>query len=114
MKDDSEGKSRIRQREKPAFAADRYLFQISAFTMGKKEGGAKTLVDKVVEVIKVQNSPGGSSRQALVKGMKEQFPEVEAAQLKAALKKGVTAKVLEQNGQRLNGAVFFSQISKKS
>ena len=32
--------------------------------------------------------------------MKEQFPEVEASQLKAALKKGVTAKVLEQNGQR--------------
>ena len=73
--------------------------------MGKKEGGAKTLVDKVVEVIKVQNSPGGSSRQALLKGMKEQFPEVEAAQLKAALKKGVTAKVLEQNGQRFVGAV---------
>ena len=74
--------------------------------MGKKEGGAKSLVDKVVEVIKVQNSPGGSSRQALVKGMKEQFPEVEAAQLKAALKKGVAAKVLEQNGQRLLG-IFF-------
>ena len=37
---------------------------------------------------------------ALLKGMKEQFPEVEASQLKAALKKGVTAKVLEQNGQR--------------
>ena len=64
------------------------------------------MVDKVVEVIKVQNSPGGSSRQALVKGMKEQFPEVEAAQLKAALKKGVAAKVLEQNGQRLLG-IFF-------
>ena len=74
--------------------------------MGKKEGGAKSLVDKVVEVIKVQNSPGGSSRQALVKGMKEQFPEVEATQLKAALKKGVAAKVLEQNGQRLLG-IFF-------
>ena len=74
--------------------------------MGKKEGGAKSLVDKVVEVIKVQNSPGGSSRQALVKGMKEQFPEVEAAQLKAALKKGVAAKVLEQNGQRLFGLFF--------
>ena len=42
-----------------------------------------------------------SPRQALVKGMKEHFPEVEAAQLKAALKKGVTGKVLEQNGQRL-------------
>ena len=42
-----------------------------------------------------------STRQALVKGMKEHFPEVEAAQLKAALKKGVAAKVLEQNGQRL-------------
>ena len=41
------------------------------------------------------------SRQALVKGMKEHFPEVDAAQLKTALKKGVTAKVLEQNGQRL-------------
>ena len=94
--------------------------------MGKKEGGGKSLVDKVIEVIKVQNSPGGSSRQALLKvvassivffflflfdfifvfvsallkGMKEQFPEVEASQLTAALKKGVTAKVLEQNGQR--------------
>ena len=74
--------------------------------MGKKEGGAKSLVDKVVEVIKVQNSPGGSSRQALVKGMKEQFPEVEAAQLKAALKKGVAAKVLEQNGQRYKLGIF--------
>ena len=31
-----------------------------------------------------------SPRQALVKGMKEHFPEVEAAQLKAALKKGVS------------------------
>ena len=74
--------------------------------MGKKDGGAKSLVDKVVEVIKVQNSPGGSSRQALVKGMKEQFPEVEAAQLKAALKKGVAAKVLEQNGQRYKLGIF--------
>ena len=81
--------------------------------MGKKEGGAKSLVDKVVEVIKVQNSPGGSSRQALVKGMKEQFPEVEAAQLKAALKKGVTAKVLEQNGQRFVGAVSTSLNAKQ-
>ena len=35
--------------------------------MGKKEGAGKSLVDKVVEVIKVQNSPGGSSRQALLK-----------------------------------------------
>ena len=35
--------------------------------MGKKEGGGKSLVDKVIEVIKVQNSPGGSSRQALLK-----------------------------------------------
>ena len=34
--------------------------------MGKKEGGAKSVVDKVVEVIRVQKSPGGSSRQALL------------------------------------------------
>ena len=80
--------------------------------MGKKEGGAKTLVEKVVEVIKVQNSPGGSSRQALLKGMKEQFPEVEASQLKAALKKGVTAKVLEQNGQRSLEQYSSSEMQK--
>ena len=29
--------------------------------MGKKEGGAKSVVDKVVEVIRVQKSLGGSS-----------------------------------------------------
>ena len=45
-----------------------YLFQdsVTAQKMGKKEGGAKSVVDKVLEVIRVQKSPGGSSRQALL------------------------------------------------
>lgn len=45
--------------------------------------------------------------------MKEQFPEVEASQLKAALKKGVTAKVLEQNGQRSLLKIFFNFRNEK-
>jgi hypothetical protein len=69
--------------------------------MGKDDKTPKTMLDKLVAVIKSQNSPGGSTRQALVKGLKEKFEEVNPAQLKAALKKGTDGGVLQQGqGQR--------------
>ena len=60
----------------------------------------KTVLDKIVEVIKEQNAPGGSSRQALAKGLKAKYGEIQANQIKTAVKKGVDSKVLVQNGQK--------------
>ena len=60
----------------------------------------KTVLDKIVEVIKEQNAPGGSSRQALAKGLKSKYGEIQANLIKTAVKKGVDSKVLVQNGQK--------------
>ena len=43
--------------------------------MKKDEKPPKTVLEKVVTVIKTQNTPGGSSRQAISKGYKEKFGE---------------------------------------
>ena len=69
--------------------------------MAKDARPPKTVLDKVSVVISGQETPGGSSRPAIVKGMKEKFSEVTGAQLKTALKKGVETGVLVQGqGQR--------------
>ena len=68
--------------------------------MTKDEKPPKTVLEKVVAVIKTQNTPGGSSRQAISKGYKEKFGEVATNAMKGALKKGVDTKVLVQNGQK--------------
>ena len=68
--------------------------------MPPSEKKPKSVLDKVVFLIKEQNTPGGSSRQAIVKGFKEHFSQVSLAALKGALKKGVESKVLVQNGQK--------------
>merc|ERR1712223_1939949 len=60
----------------------------------------KSVLDKVVVLIKELNTPGGCSRQAITKGLKSKFGETPANALKAALKKRVETKVLVQNGQR--------------
>ena len=61
---------------------------------------APSVLDKIMEVIKDQNTPGGSSRQAITKGLKSKYGEVQAAAMKTALKKGVDNKKLVQNGQK--------------
>ena len=61
--------------------------------MPKEDKAPKTVLDKLVALIKTQNTPGGSSRQAIVKGMKDKFGEVAPPKLKAALKKGNIIKV---------------------
>ena len=61
---------------------------------------APSVLDKIIEVIKEQNTPGGSSRQAITKGLKSKYGEVQATAMKTALKKGVDNKKLVQNGQK--------------
>ena len=68
--------------------------------MTKDEKPPKTVLEKVVAVIKTQNTPGGSSRQAISKEYKEKFGEVATNAMKGALKKGVDTKVLVQSGQK--------------
>ena len=69
--------------------------------MGKDTKAPKSALDKVVVVVKAAMTPGGSTRPAIVKALKEQFGEVGAPQLKTALKKGVEGGVLVQGqGQR--------------
>jgi len=60
----------------------------------------KTVLEKVLAVINSQNTPGGSSRQAITKGYKEKYGDVAPNSLKGAIKKGVDTKVLVQDGQR--------------
>ena len=61
---------------------------------------APSILDKIIQVIKDQNTPGGSSRQAITKGIKSKFGDVQANALKTAIKKGVDTKKLVQNGQK--------------
>ena len=60
----------------------------------------KSVLEKIVEVIKEQNAPGGSSRPALAKGLKAKYGEIPSNAIKTAVKKGVDSKVLVQNGQK--------------
>ena len=63
--------------------------------MGKDGGG---LLDRIVVVIKTQNSPGGSTLQALKKEFKD---ESVSGSLKTALKKGVeSGELVQGKGQR--------------
>ena len=61
---------------------------------------APSILDKIMTVIKDQNTPGGSSRQAISKGLKTKFGDVPANAVKTAIKKGVDTKKLVQSGQR--------------
>ena len=61
---------------------------------------APSVLDKIMTVIKEQNTPGGSSRQAITKGLKSKFGEIPSNAMKTALKKGVDSKKLVQNGQK--------------
>ena len=60
----------------------------------------KSVLEKIVEVIKEQNVPGGSSRPALAKSLKAKYGEIPANAIKTAVKKGVDSKVLVQSGQK--------------
>lgn len=59
----------------------------------------KTIIDKVFVAIEALRSPGGSSRQAIAKYLKEHFEQDNAAALKRALDKAVAEGKLTQNGQ---------------
>ena len=51
-------------------------------------------------MIKKLKTPGGCSRQAIVKGLRSEFGEVAPNALKSAIKKGTETAVLVQEGQR--------------
>ena len=59
----------------------------------------KTIIDKVFVAIEALQSPGGSSRQAIAKYLKEHFEQDNAAALKRALDKAVAEGKLTQSGQ---------------
>ena len=61
---------------------------------------APSVLDKIMTVIKEQNTPGGSSRPALSKGLKTKYGEISAAAVKTAIKKGVDSGKLVQSGQK--------------
>ena len=61
---------------------------------------APSVLDKIMTVIKDQNTPGGSSRQAIAKGLKSKFGDVPANAVKTAIKKGVDTNKLVQSGQK--------------
>ena len=61
---------------------------------------APSVLDKIMTVIKEQNTPGGSSRPALSKGLKTKYGELSAAAVKTAIKKGVDSGKLVQSGQK--------------
>ena len=64
--------------------------------------GVADALDKLIVLIKELNTPGGSSRQKIIKEFKSRYGETDlpCGAMKAALKKGVETKVLVQNGQR--------------
>ena len=61
---------------------------------------APSVLDKIMTVIKEQNTPGGSSRQAIAKAVKTKYGEVPGNAMKTAIKKGVDTKKLVQSGQK--------------
>ena len=64
----------------------------------------KTVLDKVVAAITNLAEPGGASRQAITKAVKEMFGEVKPVLLKKALSTGVQKGQLVQSGQRFGVA----------
>lgn len=65
-----------------------------------KKPNPKTVLDKVTAVLVELNSPGGSSRGAISKALKEIFSYENLPAVKTALRSGVTTGVLIQQGQR--------------
>mmetsp|Transcript_11977 Transcript_11977/g.33706 ORF Transcript_11977/g.33706 Transcript_11977/m.33706 type:complete len:192 (+) Transcript_11977:191-766(+) len=66
----------------------------------KKHEKAKTVLDKVVDVILSLNQPGGSSRPAIAKSLKSIHNYENPTAFKAALKSGLSSGTLAQNGQK--------------
>ena len=64
----------------------------------------RTVLDKVVDVIKLLNEPSGASRVAISKAMAATHADVKPALVKKALASGVIKGVLQQNGQRFGMA----------
>jgi len=60
----------------------------------------RTVLDKVVDVIKLLAEPGGASRVAIAKSMAANHGEIKPALMKKALASGVQKGVLQQSGQR--------------
>ena len=58
----------------------------------------KTIIDRVLVAIETLESPGGSSRQAIAKFLKERFDYENAPALKRALTKAVADGKLDQRG----------------
>jgi FKBP-type peptidyl-prolyl cis-trans isomerase len=75
----------------------------------------KTVLDKCLEAVKVLAEPGGASRPAIAKFIKDGHGEEKAAALKRALQKGVDKKALVQNGQRfaLVGVELAPRVDEK-
>ena len=65
-----------------------------------KRKAPKTVIDKIVAVLLDLKTPGGSSRQAIVKGLKSTFNYENPTALRTALKNGVASGVLAQDGQK--------------
>jgi hypothetical protein len=65
---------------------------------------AKTVLDKIVAAITQLAEPGGASRPAINKAVKEMFGEVKPALMKKALSTGVQKGQLVQSGQRFGVA----------
>ena len=59
----------------------------------------KTVLEKIVHAVTKLEDPTGSSRQAIVKYLKQEFAVDNANAIKKALKQGVDKKVLIQKGQ---------------
>eukprot|EP00873_Tetraselmis_striata_P000706 jgi/Tetstr1/420970/TSEL_012030.t1 len=71
-----------------------------------KGGMPKTVLEKVVAVIKAAATPSGSSRPAIAKALQASFGTANPTALKAALKKGTESGLLVQTGQRWAVAGF--------
>lgn len=63
---------------------------------------AKTVLDKVCRAVETLAEPGGASRPAIAKYVKEVYGETSAALLKKAIATGVHKGRLLQNGQRFS------------
>jgi len=67
--------------------------------MAPKPKAPKTIIDKVFVAIETLQTPGGTSRQAIAKFLKETYDVDNAAALKRALTKAVADGALTQNAQ---------------
>jgi hypothetical protein len=88
-----------RKAEKEAAAARQQAAEEAAAATARLKAKG-TVLEKIVSVIKSQNTPGGSSRQAITKGFEETFGKTTPAAFKSAIAKGTESEVLRQDGQR--------------